>query len=361
MRTAQCLASVALLLALASAALGDPTYSLTDCGPAPAGSGFGTIGGGTYLNDSGEIVTGFNAAGLVRPLYWSSSTGQVQFGVFGEEHVQPYGITNGGTVYGNFNLLPGFQAFSWTIGGGIANFNPIVGAVTILDSRVDTSDTFYFRVGTSKYLWQAGSYHAVTPEPAAGNTTNASGDLASAGSHLGHTEALRWVEGTGTSWLGVPAGYTDSFSIDINDSGVVAGFGRNESYYDEAAIFAPDGTITKLGTLGGSQPFSDAFGINNSQWVVGRTTSSADDYFHGFVWSSEFGMLDLQTHLDSSGAGWTIYDAEKINENGQIVGFGTLDGTTYNLVLLTPVIVPEPATLSLLSLAALALLRRRSA
>src|SRR5258708_3511743 len=50
-------------------------------------------------------------------------------------------------------------------------------------------------------------------------------------------------------------------------------------------------------------------------------------------------MLDLNSHLDGSGTGWTLSAASGINDAGQIVGYGTHDGV-IRAFLLTP--TPPP-------------------
>ena len=337
----------------ASLVQADPTFSLTDVGAAPSGTGWGFAGGGYYLNDSGQVAATYSDGGYARPLFWSQSTGQVMLGAFGSYHVFTFGIGNDGTVWGN-NVD---QAFSWKYGGSMNNFNPIVGSVSTIQSHVDPSNTFYFKAGSNNYIYHAGAYHQVNPQGGGIESTNANADLASYAGHSGHLEAFRWVEGVGTTWLGVPTGYTDSYSFAINGSGVEAGYGRTLGT-TEAAVFSPGGIITKLGTFGGSIPSSSAYGINNSGWVVGDSSSASDNFGHGFVWSSDFGLVELQTHLDSSGTGWKIFGGEKINVNGQILAFGSPSGSSVeHLVLLTP--VPEPASLSVLALGCLALYRKR--
>jgi hypothetical protein len=72
--------------------------------------------------------------------------------------------------------------------------------------------------------------------------------------------------------------------------------------------------------------------------------------------------LDLNQHLDGSGAGWALHRAFGINGSGQIVGYGLLNGEPRSF-LLTPVRDPaSPATqasmLAGLVLAGAALRRR---
>jgi probable HAF family extracellular repeat protein len=83
------------------------------------------------------------------------------------------------------------------------------------------------------------------------------------------------------------------------------------------------GTITDLGTLGGTNSY--ASDINNVGQVVGwsniATTAGGPD---AALWMPESSTaIDLSTRLDSvSGVGWTIEGAEGVNDLGQVVGIG---------------------------------------
>jgi hypothetical protein len=68
------------------------------------------------------------------------------------------------------------------------------------------------------------------------------------------------------------------------------------------------------------------------------------------------GAISDLNDLVPDDSGWTITRATAINDLGQIVGYGMIDGNEHAF-LLTP--VPEPATLSLLALGGAALVRRR--
>src|SRR5580700_5382731 len=79
-----------------------------------------------------------------------------------------------------------------------------------------------------------------------------------------------------------------------------------------AAITTKAGTITDLGTLGGS--FSYANGINASGQVVGFSTTAGDASVGAFLYSG-----GVMTHLGTFGG--LVSGATGINASGQVVGY----------------------------------------
>ena len=77
-------------------------------------------------------------------------------------------------------------------------------------------------------------------------------------------------------------------------------------------------TVRDLGTLGGS--WSKAYGVNGNDWVVGLS-ETADGSQHAFLWTEAGGMRDL------NGGGFVFSQAEAVNNNGLVVGWGVLSGT----------------------------------
>jgi probable HAF family extracellular repeat protein len=73
--------------------------------------------------------------------------------------------------------------------------------------------------------------------------------------------------------------------------------------------------------------------INNSGIVVGQGTALTGDY-HAFVYNGQK-MLDLN-NLIPPNTGWSLYVANGINDAGEIVGYGTRNGTNLHAFLLTP-------------------------
>jgi probable HAF family extracellular repeat protein len=160
---------------------------------------------------------------------------------------------------------------------------------------------------------------------------NASGEVAGISSISVGQEAFLWTKATGMQGLGSLAGGGDSEAFAINRFGQVAGKSDCGSNCEHAVLWSKaKGSMLDLGLLpGANSSFAD--GINNAGQVVG-----ASDYvsWHAFVWSPSTGMLDLN-NLIPANSGWLLQSANAINDQGQIVGYGTLNGQT-EAFLLTP-------------------------
>jgi len=111
-----------------------------------------------------------------------------------------------------------------------------------------------------------------------------------------------------------------------------------------------------LGTLGGA--WSQAYVINSNGQVVGQA-ATAEGSGHAFLYNGQ--MEDLNDLIEQD-SGWTLNEADGINDLGQIVCSGINSSGQSDLFLLTP--VPEPSTLVLLGISVISLLaygwRRRA-
>ena len=158
-------------------------------------------------------------------------------------------------------------------------------------------------------------------------------------------------------------GGRDSVGMGINSLGQIVG-GANtsgdNSYF--TFLWLPENAyglsagMHNLGTLGGAA--SDAMAINELGQIVGRSKTAGSDEYHAYVWMNG-AMYDLNDLVIGT-EDWDYLEvAVDVNDLGQIVGYGMLDGETHAF-LLTP--VPEPGTVGMVfsGLLALGVLAGRS-
>jgi probable HAF family extracellular repeat protein len=136
--------------------------------------------------------------------------------------------------------------------------------------------------------------------------------------------ATLW-NGTTPTDLGTLGGLS-SLATGINNSGQVAGYSTTLAGTTHATIW--NGTTpTDLGTLGGS--YSAAFGINDVGQVVGDSYTSGNAAQHATLWDGT--ALHTPTDLGTLFGGRS--SAQAINNVGQVVGFSTLwEGHMRNYV-----------------------------
>jgi len=118
----------------------------------------------------------------------------------------------------------------------------------------------------------------------------------------------------------------------INNSGLVAGHAWSGTEY-RSFIHAQDTTID-LGTLEG---FANTYvwGMNDTGQLVGSATNQTGTLSHAFVFTG--GELYDLNDLLVPNHGWDyLTTANAVNNNGQIAGYGRIDGQ-YRGFLLTPV------------------------
>lgn len=143
--------------------------------------------------------------------------------------------------------------------------------------------------------------------------------------------------------LGVNGG---SVASGINNSGQIIGYSHSLYGPTETSFLYSGGVMKDIGSWGGSQ--TRANGINDKGQIVGYS-STPDEVISAFLYDNQV-MTNLNDLIDST-LGWNLITANSINEFGDIVGTGTLNGQ-YRAFLLNsitePAPVPEPSTMLLL-------------
>ncbi len=141
----------------------------------------------------------------------------------------------------------------------------------------------------------------------------------------------------------------------INNSGQITGQSELpvvDSIAVAHAFLYSGGTMTDLGTLD-TPGNSSGMAINGLGQITGWTSTPSGT--HAFVYDGGT-MTDLNSLIDPS-SGWLLSEGLGINDQGQITGYGYINGGPQHAFLLTP--VPEPSSLVFISLACCALSGRR--
>lgn len=309
------------------------SYSITDLGSYDSSS--------AAINDSGQVALSSSTGGHL----WSNGS-VTDLGL----NTQAYGINNSGQMVGAAPAPSGYDshAILWSNGVG-ADLGTLGGSGSVAMGINDSGQV----VGWAR----------------------ANGEIGQGGHAFIYSQDAQGVWGM-SNVIGVPLS-TNSLAYAINNSGQIAG--AVTGYGTSEAFVASNGSVTYLGTFGGNQ--SSAFDINSSGQVVGMATS-AGGYGHAFLYSNGYmlnlvntpnmtsyawgindsgqvvgemgtsaflysngSLQDLNILADASAAGWQLYSALDINNNGQIVGEGKLNGIVHAF-LLTP--VPEPESYAMM-------------
>lgn len=209
-----------------------------------------------------------------------------------------YAINNAGQVTGySFAAPAAAHAFRYTDGVGLVDLNLIAHENNAYGAGINS---FGQVSGSVDRSGGAGGYHA-----------------------------FRYTDGVGLIDLGTLPGYAFSYGGALNDLGQVVGSAnRSSSDVLRAFRFTDGAGMQDLGTLGGG---SAAYGINNSGDVVGLSVTRATppgDFWnpgHAFLYTDASGMVDLNKLIDRS-LGWELRQANAINDNKQITGYGEHTG-----------------------------------
>jgi probable HAF family extracellular repeat protein len=147
----------------------------------------------------------------------------------------------------------------------------------------------------------------------------------------GRAHATIW-NGAMPTDLGTLGGLT-SYAYGINNAGQVVGWSTTGGTDGQQAFIWAAGTMTGLGFLPNSSG-NIAYNINDASVVVGTSGMNVGQA-HATIW---YGGIpsDLNTLVDSSGAGWTLVEALAINNNGKIAGWGFNGAGKQRAFLLTP-------------------------
>jgi len=387
----------ACLLAPGYLAAQGPQFNIQDLGTLPGLSACN----GTALSQSGNVV-GYCTSQPGQDLLLNSPTTHVflyangamkDLNVSSPTTAFPTGVNNSGAVVGgamavtdltdltkvsviassffyeNGALQPIPNGYGNTLPSALNN----AGQTATSTLQIVPGSLNFFEGSSAYVLPLSGTIIDLSASDGAGTAVafgiSSNGTMAGAGILQGnsYTSPQLWQNVTFQNSTALPlpmlSSYTDSLATSVNDSGVAVGMAYTidlTKLTDPNAIFHAvqfnnNGTVTDLGALP-NYPNSVATGINNAGSVVGfsssaPTSSSAPPTFtlhlasllsppsskyHAFFYSGGK-MYDLNNQL-VNGSGWQLSFATQINNAGQIVGTGLINGAQHAF-LLTPMTV----------------------
>jgi len=119
-------------------------------------------------------------------------------------------------------------------------------------------------------------------------------------------------------------------ATDINDLGQVVGSSLKDGEWGHIdSCLYNQGDMTRINDFGGNQSYPTA--LNNVGQVIGTAQYSQDYNFHPFIYFNGT-MKDLNTLIPAD-SGWNITIVSDINDKGQIIGTGLLNGEQHAFVL----------------------------
>jgi probable HAF family extracellular repeat protein len=134
-----------------------------------------------------------------------------------------------------------------------------------------------------------------------------------------------WAQKVKVYELGHYPGGTWAEPTEINNSGVVVGYGDIPSGFTRpigVPLFGPQARQWfDLGTLGGEQTDSEVMcmGIADTGMIVGHAAITGGEIVHAFAWTPKSGMVDIGTLGDIGYSGYTFSIAFNVNKAGTLI------------------------------------------
>lgn len=312
-----------LFLLISTGTASAATYSIVD---------LGTLGGfhskAYAVNNQGVVVGASSLPNYQTQAFVSSSGGMTGTGL-----TLAAAVNEQGTAVGHISTNAGQTRAAMISGGSVQTIGPE--GYNSAASGINSSGTIVgkYNSGDSSemgFIYDGNDWRDLVP--LAGNQSSAwdinDQDQAAGLSSVsgGSVHAVRYDKETPVD-LGTLGG-RNSYGQGINDLGYVVGYADTAGGLTHA--FLHNGVdIIDLSTLGGDESY--AYAVNDLGYVVGRS-QTIDDRSAAFLYYDGI-MLDLM-QLIPEDSGWdSLSAAYDINENGVIVGYGSINGQNHAFML----------------------------
>ena len=359
-------ASIGLSFVLGQAALGQSQlYTVTDLGTLESAE-ICPCFFGDAINEFGH-VTGhyFDPSGTYRAFYWADGT-MIDLGTLGGDLAFSHSLNGLNTIVGRsrideegtaehaFLYSDGAMIDLGTLGGTHSYAFDINNAGLVVGNSQRPEPEYYHHA----YVWEAG---AMTDLGTLGGAFSSASSINDAGEIVGSAwnsaskdRAFLWTAADGMLELG-DLGGERSEALNINILGQIVGSSHTDEI--EKTLFVPfthaflwqDGVMYDLGALpeaGEEGPYGPelvhtaAKSINAVGQIVGNSwpASNSSPRQGPFIYE-EGQMMNLNDLLLIGSTGWEIFQANDINNFGQIAGTAKFDAGPYHAVRLDPVAV----------------------
>lgn len=359
--------------------------------------GLGDLPGGSYysrayaVSADGSTIVGISKSTASDPFSeafsWAKESGMVGLGDFpgGDlfSSIATGVSANGSVVVGSGRSASGPEAFCWTSGAGMTGLGDLPGGPFLSMAHSVSADGSVI-VGRASsdagygmeeaFRWENGVMVGLgglsgTDWRSYAYDVSADGTVivgnCGFGSSQSDMEAFRWESGVMTGLGHLPGGHgpsSNAFGIS-SDGSVIVGYSTSEAAdWGHEAFRWEDGVMIGLGDLPGGYFGSTAQATSaDGSVIVGSSVTSGATGEEAFIWDELNGMRNLKDVLTSDYGfdltGWTLTSARGISDDAlTIVGYGSNpDGVTEAWIAT----IPEPATLGLMLLGGLVLLRRK--
>ncbi|MDB5934683.1 MAG: hypothetical protein JWQ01_2027 [Massilia sp.] len=344
------------------AAHADPRYSITVVGAAGSTA--------TDVNNKGQVAGWFAASVSAEHAFLYSAGSITDLGTFGGANSHANALNDYGQVVGYADTGSGTtRAFLYSSGtmanlgtlGGNSAANGINNAGAVVGVAGDSSGQ------NQGFLYAGGALQNLAAFAPAG-AVGAAYDINEAGQIVGEythgpitfpdwPSAAFTLSGGVFTYMGDIDQAFDSVALSVNDHGQSVGHAHAHVQNFIPFIYSAADGLHQLGAP--SEFDTRAFDINNLGLSVGLRYLT--DESHAMLYDGTW--LDLNALIDPAG-GWTLTQANGINDSDQIAATGCRGGSCYALRLDPIAPVPEPAVAGML-LAGLGLVgwrgRRRAA